>query len=192
MRAGPLCELCVAVGVVCTCGCINVGPKYVRPDGPVPPEFKEASAAAYARLPPGTWKPARPQDAALKGKWWEMFDEPELDALEERLDINNQTIAQYFQNFMAARAQVDIARAGYFPTWVESVGRLYARRRLERGLGLRVDSPRARMEGPRRATGGLGGGASAGAGLRLSPATPAAGPSFSREPPLGHRICGSA
>ena len=79
-------------------------------------EFKEASAAAYARLPPGTWQPARPQDAALKGKWWRIFHEPELDALEEQLDINNQTIAQYFQNFMAARAQVDVARAGYFPT----------------------------------------------------------------------------
>jgi NodT family efflux transporter outer membrane factor (OMF) lipoprotein len=45
-----------------------------------------------------------------------MLREPELDALEEQLDINNQTIARYFQNFMAARAQVNVARAGYFPT----------------------------------------------------------------------------
>jgi NodT family efflux transporter outer membrane factor (OMF) lipoprotein len=52
----------------------------------------------------------------LKGKWWEIFNEPELNALEETLDIDNQNIAQYFQNFMAARAQVREARAGYFPT----------------------------------------------------------------------------
>jgi NodT family efflux transporter outer membrane factor (OMF) lipoprotein len=45
-----------------------------------------------------------------------MFNEPELNALEDRLNIDNQNIAQYFQNFMAARAQVSEARAGYFPT----------------------------------------------------------------------------
>jgi NodT family efflux transporter outer membrane factor (OMF) lipoprotein len=45
-----------------------------------------------------------------------MLSEPELNALEEQLNINNQNIAQYFQNFMAARAQVREARAGYFPT----------------------------------------------------------------------------
>jgi NodT family efflux transporter outer membrane factor (OMF) lipoprotein len=52
----------------------------------------------------------------LKGKWWETFNEPELNALEDQLNIDNQNIAQYFQNFMAARAQVREARAGYFPT----------------------------------------------------------------------------
>jgi NodT family efflux transporter outer membrane factor (OMF) lipoprotein len=52
----------------------------------------------------------------LKGKWWESFNEPELNALEEQLNIDNQNIAQYFQNFMAARAQVSEARAGFYPT----------------------------------------------------------------------------
>jgi NodT family efflux transporter outer membrane factor (OMF) lipoprotein len=45
-----------------------------------------------------------------------MFNEPELNALEDQLNIDNQNIAQYFQNFMAARAQVREARAGYSPT----------------------------------------------------------------------------
>ncbi len=71
---------------------------------------------AYSSAPPGTWQPAQPQDAVLKGKWWEMFNEPDLNALEEQLNIDNQNIAQYFQNFMAARSQVGEARAGYFPT----------------------------------------------------------------------------
>jgi NodT family efflux transporter outer membrane factor (OMF) lipoprotein len=65
---------------------------------------------------PGAWQPGSPQDAVLKGKWWEIFNEPELNALEERLNIDNQNIVEYFQNFMASRAMVGEARAGYFPT----------------------------------------------------------------------------
>ena len=51
----------------------------------------------YANAPEGTWQPAQPQDAMLKGKWWEVFNEPELNGLEEQLDINNQNIKQYFE-----------------------------------------------------------------------------------------------
>jgi NodT family efflux transporter outer membrane factor (OMF) lipoprotein len=108
----------ISLGGLCAIllgGC-TVGPKYNPPSTPAPPAFKEAAPAAYSQSPPGTWQPAQPQDAALKGKWWEIFQEPELNALEEQLDINNQNIAQYFQNFMAARAQVREARAGYYPT----------------------------------------------------------------------------
>jgi NodT family efflux transporter outer membrane factor (OMF) lipoprotein len=96
-------------------GC-TVGPKYSKPSAPAPPAFKESAPAAYSQAPPGTWQPAQPQDAQLKGKWWEIFNEPELNALEENLNIDNQNIAQYFQNFMAARAQVRESRAGYYPT----------------------------------------------------------------------------
>lgn len=103
-----------ALSTVAT-GC-NVGPRYERPAVLVPSSFKEASAAAYRGLPEGTWRPAHPQDGALKGRWWQIFREPELDALEDRLNIDNQNVAQYFQSFIAARAQVDEARAGYFPT----------------------------------------------------------------------------
>jgi NodT family efflux transporter outer membrane factor (OMF) lipoprotein len=103
----------VSIAVLTAC---NVGPKYVKPAIPPPPAFKEAAPAAYSSAPPGAWQPANPQDAVLKGKWWEMFNEPELNALEEQLNIDNQNIAQYFQNFMAARAQVREARSAYFPT----------------------------------------------------------------------------
>jgi NodT family efflux transporter outer membrane factor (OMF) lipoprotein len=108
-------QLCTAILVVLLSGC-TIGPKYNAPAMPAPPAFKESSPTAYKSALPGTWQPARPQDAVLKGKWWEMFSEPELNALEDQLDINNQNIAQYFQNFMAARAQVSEARAAYFPT----------------------------------------------------------------------------
>lgn len=102
-------------------GC-RVGPKYVKPTAPSAPEYKESSSAAYTNAPDGAWKPAQPSDAMLKGKWWEVFNEPELNALEEQVNINNQNVAQYFQNFMAARALVREARAGLFPTVSTSPG----------------------------------------------------------------------
>jgi NodT family efflux transporter outer membrane factor (OMF) lipoprotein len=109
-RAAWVAAICVAL-----LGACDVGPPYDPPAASAPDAFKEISPAAY-RATPGAWQPAQPQDAVLKGKWWEMFGEPELDALEERLNIDNQNIVQFFQNFMAARAQVSEARAGYFPT----------------------------------------------------------------------------
>jgi NodT family efflux transporter outer membrane factor (OMF) lipoprotein len=112
--ASPTCWA-AAICIVLLSGC-DVGPKYAKPSTPAPPAFKEAAPAMYSSAPPGTWQPAQPQDATLKGKWWEMFNEPELNALEEQLNIDNQNIKQFFQNFMAARAQITEARASYYPT----------------------------------------------------------------------------
>ena len=103
-----------AASLFLTSAC-NVGPKYAKPAAPAAPLFKEAAPAAYSLVPDGTWQPAQPADARLKGKWWEIFNEPELNALEDQLNIDNQNIKQFFENFMAARAQVREARAGYFP-----------------------------------------------------------------------------
>jgi len=105
----------VLLGAVLLGSC-TVGPKYIPPAVAAPVAFKESAPAAYSSALPGAWQPANPQDAVLKGKWWEMFNEPELNTLEEQLNISNQNIAIYFQNFMAARAQVGEARANYFPT----------------------------------------------------------------------------
>jgi NodT family efflux transporter outer membrane factor (OMF) lipoprotein len=94
-------------------GCV-VGPKYHPPAPPAP-------AAAYKESPANFkesegWTVAQPADAKLRGKWWEIFNDPELNALEDQLDINNQNIKQSFENFMEARAVVREARAQYFPT----------------------------------------------------------------------------
>ncbi|MBV9946097.1 MAG: efflux transporter outer membrane subunit [Myxococcales bacterium] len=113
--AGPTARRAPVLALLLASAC-NVGPRYRRPAAPQAGVFKEAAPAAYEGSPAGTWRPAEPQDGARKGRWWEIFGEPELDALEERLDAGNQPIAQSFHNFMAARAQVDVARAGYFPT----------------------------------------------------------------------------
>lgn len=105
--------LSVLMGAVYLAGC-HVGPRYVAPTMTAPPAFKEA---ATQKSPDGTiWDLATPQDTVLRGKWWEIYNEPELNALEEKLNVSNQNIAQSFQNFMAARAQVRQARAAYYPT----------------------------------------------------------------------------
>jgi len=114
MRKRMACAAAASLLLLAAC---RVGPKYKAPAAPVPqvPSYKEATPAQYKNAPPGTWQPASPQDAMLKGKWWEIFREPELNALEEQLNIDNQNIAEFFQNFMAARALVREARSGYFP-----------------------------------------------------------------------------
>jgi NodT family efflux transporter outer membrane factor (OMF) lipoprotein len=94
-------------------GCV-VGPKYHAPAA-------DATAPAYKETPSdskeaGDWTVAQPSDAMLRGKWWEIFNDPELNALEEQLDINNQNIKQFFENFMVARAIVREARSQYYPT----------------------------------------------------------------------------
>lgn len=95
-------------------GCV-VGPKYHPPSPP------STAAANYKESPVNFkdaqgWKVATPQEGMLRGKWWEIFKDPDLNALEEQLDINNQNIKAYFQNFMEARALVAEARTLYWPT----------------------------------------------------------------------------
>ena len=97
------------------CGC-TVGPKYHPPSAtlsPPPPTYKESPTQVQDS---GPWKVAEPQDAMLRGKWWEIFNDPELNSLEERLNINNQNIKQFFENFMQARTLVAQARSQLYPT----------------------------------------------------------------------------
>ncbi len=97
-------------------GCV-VGPKYHAPVTQAPTAYKETpTAQASQNGDSGTWTVAQPQDAMLRGNWWEVFHEPELNALEEQLNINNQNIKLYFENLMEARALIREARSQYFPT----------------------------------------------------------------------------
>ena len=105
-------ELVCLAGLVVSSGCV-VGPKYHAPAVPVPSAYKESAAASTEVR---DWKVASPQDAIARGTWWEIFDDLELNALEEQIDAGNQTIAQAYQNYMAARALTQQARAARFPT----------------------------------------------------------------------------
>ena len=115
-------------------GC-NVGPKYLPPTMTAPPAFKESSAQFKEAE---GWTIAQPQDAALRGKWWEIYNEPELNALEEKLNIDNQNIRQAFENFMEARALVREARSQYFPT--VGVGASYTRSQASSNVGSAASS----------------------------------------------------
>lgn len=95
-------------------GC-TLGPKYRKPSAPVPaaPNYKESPVNFQDAE---GWKVASPQDQMLRGNWWEVFQQPELNDLEQQLNINNQTIKQYFENYLAARAVIRETRAQYYPT----------------------------------------------------------------------------
>jgi NodT family efflux transporter outer membrane factor (OMF) lipoprotein len=110
-------------------GC-NVGPKYVPPAMTAPSAFKE-SPTQFKETE--GWTIAQPQDATLRGKWWEIYNEPDLNALEEQLNVDNQNIREAFENFMEARALVREARSQLFPT--VSVGPSYTRTQSSSNLG---------------------------------------------------------
>ena len=84
-------------------GCV-VGPKYNRPPMQAPGTYKEVTPDDLKKM--DGWKVAQPQDSALHGKWWEIFGDAQLNALEEQVNISNQNVAAAFANFMAARALV--------------------------------------------------------------------------------------
>jgi NodT family efflux transporter outer membrane factor (OMF) lipoprotein len=98
-------------------GCL-IGPRYKipAPTGdlePLPAGYKEDPS----RFKGGDgWKVARPGDAMLRGAWWKIFGDPELNALEESLAINNQNIKAYFEDFMEARALVAEINSELYPT----------------------------------------------------------------------------
>ncbi len=102
-----------AAALLATAGC-NLAPRYQRPETDTSGPFKEA-VPGDANAAAG-WKIAEPRDAALRGNWWELYQDPQLNSLEKRVSISNQTVAAAEANYRAARALVAEARAGLFPT----------------------------------------------------------------------------
>lgn len=94
-------------------GC-TVGPKYHTPSVQTPAAYKEITPQNEKDVE--NWKQAQPSDDTLRGKWWEIFNDPELNALEDQVNVSNQSIASAEASFMAARAMVKEARSQLFPT----------------------------------------------------------------------------
>ena len=86
-------------------GCA-VGPKYKTPSVPAPPAYKEM----------GNWKSAQPSDQNLGGNWWEIFQDPQLNALEQQINVSNQNLKAAVAQYQEARAALRYARADYYPT----------------------------------------------------------------------------
>ena len=103
-RSGLLIMIVFGMGMVLT-SCM-VGPDYVRSTVETPVAYKESEG----------WKVAQPQDDTIRGAWWEVFNEPQLNALAVQIDISNQNVLVAEAQFRQARALVREARASYFPT----------------------------------------------------------------------------
>jgi NodT family efflux transporter outer membrane factor (OMF) lipoprotein len=101
-----VCGAAVLLGLAMLTGCA-VGPRYARPAAPAPADFKET---------PPNWKEATPSDQVLRGKWWEIYHDPQLNALEEKIAVSNQSLKASEAQFRQARALVRYNRADLFPT----------------------------------------------------------------------------
>src|SRR5712692_6814663 len=95
----------LALAVLSLSGCV-VGPKYHPPAVQSPPAYKEV----------GDWKPAQPNDQNLGGNWWTIFQDPQLDALEQQINVGNQNLEAAEAQFRQARATLRYYRADYYPT----------------------------------------------------------------------------
>jgi NodT family efflux transporter outer membrane factor (OMF) lipoprotein len=104
-----------ALVVLAALSACRVGPPYHAPSLPAvtAPAYKESTVNFKDE---DGWKVATPQDAMTRGKWWEVFHEPELNTLEEQLNVDNQNIKVSFENFMEARSLIAEARSQYWPT----------------------------------------------------------------------------
>jgi NodT family efflux transporter outer membrane factor (OMF) lipoprotein len=100
-------SLLLVLGILSLGGC-TVGPNYHRPPAPLPTAYKEI----------GNWKPAQPNVQNLGGNWWEMFQDPQLNALEQQVNVSNQNLKIAEAQYTQARALLRYYRADYYPTVV--------------------------------------------------------------------------
>jgi len=119
LRPGIAAGLCLIVSLIT--GCKPVGPNYQRPVYDTPPIYKETGASNVTVPPPpppsgGGWQPASPSDGMIKGKWWEIYNDPQLNQFEERIAGVNQNLRSALESYLAAREQVKIARSAFSPT----------------------------------------------------------------------------
>ncbi len=95
----------IVAGTLLSTGC-DLGPKYKTPSVPTPPAYKEI----------GNWKTAQPNDNNLGGNWWEIFQDSQLDALEQQINVSNQNLKAAVAQYQQSRAALRYVRADYYPT----------------------------------------------------------------------------
>ena len=112
--------------VLGSAGCM-VGPNYKRPPAATPAAFREQPPANFKEAEAAGWKQSQPGDAYSKGRWWEVYNDPALNALEEQVSVSNQNVLQAEAQFRQAKAAVSVARAALFPTVTTTPGITSAR-----------------------------------------------------------------
>ena len=111
---GAYCLLLSAFCLLFLANACTPGPKYAKPTVPSAPAYKELAPGAAG--PQSEWKASQPQDQTIRGKWWEIFNDPQLNALEERVDVSNQNLKIAEAQFRQARDTIRIDRSGLYPT----------------------------------------------------------------------------
>jgi NodT family efflux transporter outer membrane factor (OMF) lipoprotein len=119
-QVAGMATMLAAGAVVFVAGCKPVGPDYQRPSYTAPAAYKETGAQTVIVPPPnpagGSWQPASPSDGLLKGKWWEVYQDPKLNELEERIATTNQNLRQAMETYLAVQDQIAVARANLYPS----------------------------------------------------------------------------
>jgi NodT family efflux transporter outer membrane factor (OMF) lipoprotein len=106
----------LVIPVLMSAGCV-VGPNYKQPSIVTPPAFKEQPPANIMEVAEAAgWKPSQPGDAYSKGRWWELYGDAALNALEDQVNVSNQNVLQAEAQYRQARAGASVARAPLFPS----------------------------------------------------------------------------
>jgi NodT family efflux transporter outer membrane factor (OMF) lipoprotein len=113
-------RLAIVLMGLATAACM-VGPNYKRPDPPAVPQTYKEPLPTYFKEGE-SWKVAQPNDSVPRGSWWDVFQNPSLNALEVQVVVNNQTIRQFEAQYREARAVIGVTRAGLFPTVTGTAG----------------------------------------------------------------------
>ena len=120
-RMGALLLICISVLIGCA-----VGPRYSKPAAAPPPQYKET---------PQNWKTAQPNDQIERGKWWEVYGDSQLNALEEQINVSNQNLKAAEAAYQQARALVRFNRANYYPTVTAGISGARTHNSVNRPLG---------------------------------------------------------
>jgi NodT family efflux transporter outer membrane factor (OMF) lipoprotein len=138
-RAARCVLLLAALATVAGCQYLSVGPVYHRPSLEVPESYKEAR----------DWKPAEPQDTKPRGNWWDLYDDPDLDALMRQVAVSNQNVRLAAARYDQAVALLGNARSGYFPTITADVSSTRSQNALTVGGGGTTSASAAAGSGTR-------------------------------------------
>lgn len=112
-------EVSLLFALVLLSGCKPAGPNYNRPVYQAPAAYKEIGARSVApppNPPGGNWQPSSPSDGMLRGNWWEIYHDAQLNQLEERVTTQNPSLRSALETYLAARDQIAAARSLFFPT----------------------------------------------------------------------------
>jgi NodT family efflux transporter outer membrane factor (OMF) lipoprotein len=117
--SAPVCLVLLAL-VALLCGCVKVGPDFVRPDAPIASNWLEAGDERVRN------------DASVYRAWWEAFSDPVLNRVIDRAYRQNYSLKIAGVRVLEARAQLGIAVGGLYPQSQQAAGSLLFNRTSER------------------------------------------------------------